>query len=214
MSYTPPGGPGAAYQMVRLFTVFDTAERRNLLNNNLTSIADAITSDAADIAANTVAIAANTSAIGVNTLAIAANVADIATNTADIATNTGDIATNASGISDNVTAITALQFPAQTIITDASYNVVVGDNATVLNANHAVGCAITIPAALVPTAGFQVLIRQVGAGATTVSTGAGADLNGVDGGTCTISAQWKSVSVTYVSAAIGWVVEGAHGGVA
>lgn len=58
-----------------------------------------------------------------------------------------------------------------------------------------------------------ILINQRGSGATTILAVAGVTLNGVDGGSVTIDAQWKSAAVKQYSIDA-WQIEGAIGDVA
>lgn len=120
----------------------------------------------------------------------------------------------------NVEAISE-QINANTITTDvrtvttAGYVLATADNNNIVEKNVAGDNTITIPANATVTLpiGAAVSIVQVGAGATTVQAAAGVSINGVVGGSATISGRWAGVSL-YKRAADAWVIQGDHGGVA
>lgn len=96
-----------------------------------------------------------------------------------------------------------------------AYELVLADTGTIIETTGASVVTITIPAqATVPfEIGTLINITQVGAGVATITAAPGVALNGVAGGSTTLSAQWAGAAL-YKSGADAWIVQGAIGAVA
>lgn len=96
-----------------------------------------------------------------------------------------------------------------------AYGLVLADTGTIIETTGASVVTVTIPAAAtVPfEVGTLINITQVGAGVATITAAAGVSLNGVAGGSTTLSAQWAGAAL-YKNGADAWIVQGAIGAVA
>jgi len=96
-----------------------------------------------------------------------------------------------------------------------AYGLVLADTGAIIETTGASVVTITIPAqATVPfEIGTLINITQVGAGVATITAAPGVALNGVAGGSTTLSAQWAGAAL-YKSGADAWIVQGAIGAVA
>lgn len=96
-----------------------------------------------------------------------------------------------------------------------AYEMVLADTGTIIETTGASVVTITIPAqATVPfEIGTLINITQVGAGVATITAALGVALNGVAGGSTTLSAQWAGAAL-YKSGPDAWIVQGAIGAVA
>ena len=96
-----------------------------------------------------------------------------------------------------------------------AYELVLADTGTIIETTGASVVTITIPAqATVPfEIGTLINVTQVGAGVATITAAPGVALNGVAGGSTTLSAQWAGAAL-YKSGADAWIVQGAIGAVA
>jgi hypothetical protein len=94
--------------------------------------------------------------------------------------------------------------------TGTSYDLVALDSGKAVRAGNAAANTVNIQtdAAESFPLGGTVLVRQVGAGATTIQAPAGVTLNGTDGGSVVVDGQYKSISLHNV-AADAWEAEGA-----
>lgn len=84
-----------------------------------------------------------------------------------------------------------------------------------LETTASVAQVVSIPLATsVPFAtGVAVNIVQIGTGAASITAVSGVTLNGVNGGTATINAQFGGVSIYKRPASNAWSIQGDHGGV-
>ena len=96
-----------------------------------------------------------------------------------------------------------------------AYGLVLADTGAIIETTGASVVTITIPAqATVPfEIGTLINVTQVGAGVATITAAPGVALNGVAGGSTTLSAQWAGAAL-YKSGADAWIVQGAIGAVA
>ena len=96
-----------------------------------------------------------------------------------------------------------------------SHTLEASDLGRILETTGASVVTITIPAqATVPfEIGTLINVTQVGAGVATITAAPGVALNGVAGGSTTLSAQWAGAAL-YKSGADAWIVQGAIGAVA
>lgn len=108
-------------------------------------------------------------------------------------------------------AVNALEINAQT---GTTYTLVLGDRAKLITMNNASANTLTIPtnASVAFPIGTSVIIRQIGAGATTVTADTGVTLDGTSAGSATASAQYKAIVITKVATNT-WYIDGAVGAV-
>lgn len=116
-----------------------------------------------------------------------------------IATNTTNIATNVTNIETNVTEIATakLNDAIYNKQTGTAYTLVPGDRGKTVSINNAAANIITIDTnanqAIVLNA--VMLLRQLGAGVTTINAVAGVLLNGVDGGSVAFIDRYDTASI-------------------
>lgn len=99
--------------------------------------------------------------------------------------------------------------------TGTSYTLVLTDRAKTVTMNNASTNTLTIPtnASVAFPTGTCIVIRQIGAGATTISAASGVTLDGTATGSATISSRYKAAVITKVATNT-WYIDGAVGAVA
>jgi len=99
-------------------------------------------------------------------------------------------------------------------ITDTADDLELLDAGKTLICNKATAQEVTIPlhSAIALANNAQIVAFQYGAGVLTITAASGVDLNGIDGGSVALSAQYKPVYLLQVSEDA-WVIWGALDGV-
>lgn len=99
--------------------------------------------------------------------------------------------------------------------TGTSYTLVLGDRAKTITMSNAAANTLTIPlnSAVAFPIGTAVIVRQLGAGVTSVAAATGVTLDGVSAGSADASAQYKAIILTKIGTDA-WVCDGSVGAVA
>jgi hypothetical protein len=98
--------------------------------------------------------------------------------------------------------------------TGTTYTLVLGDRAKMITMNNASANTLTVPlnSSVAFPVGTSIIIRQTGAGVTTIDAVASVTLDGVSGGQCAITTRYKAAVITKVATDT-WYVDGAVGSV-
>ena len=99
--------------------------------------------------------------------------------------------------------------------TGTSYTLVLGDRAKMVTMDNGSANTLTIPtnASVAFPIGTSIIIRQIGAGVTTIDATTGVTLDGVSGGNAALSARYKAAVITKVATDTRYV-DGSVGAVA
>lgn len=126
-----------------------------------------------------------------------------------------DTTNNAEGDTKTTTVqqvVNAHELNAQT---GTTYTLALTDRGKTVTMNNAAANTLSIPtnASVAFPIGSSVIVRQIGAGTTTISAVSGVTLDGTATGSCDVSARYKAAVLTKVDTNI-WYVDGAVGAVA
>lgn len=98
--------------------------------------------------------------------------------------------------------------------TGTTYTLVLGDRAKTVTMNNASSNTLTIPtnASVAFPTGTAIVVRQIGAGTTTISATTGVTLDGTSAGSAAISSRYKAAVITKIDSNT-WYIDGAVGAV-
>lgn len=132
-----------------------------------------------------------------------------------IGTDISDTGNDANGETVNFTVQAVANWNELNAQTGTSYTLVLGDRAKTVTMNNASANTLTIPtnASVAFPTGTAIVIRQIGAGTTTITADTGVTLDGTSAGSADISDRYKAAVITKVDTNT-WYIDGAVGAVA
>lgn len=131
-----------------------------------------------------------------------------------VGTDISNTANDANGETVNFTVQSVSNWNEINAQTGTSYTLVLTDQAKTVTMNNAASNTLTIPtnASVAFPTGTAIVVRQIGAGATTVTADTGVTLDGTSAGSATASARYKAMVITKMDTNT-WYIDGAVGAV-